>query len=160
IHYVFTPALAPAEAKPLAELLHRKCGGDYGTKDIAHVWRLPQTMNHPNATKIARLRPVEPQRVELTGGTLEPIHPEDFRRALEAMPDIKPQARMAAGANGADAGGSTDRGEIMARLPGWVVDLVETEPGLGQRSEHCFRTMMALFECGLTVREVQLVAES
>jgi putative DNA primase/helicase len=160
IHYVFTRPLAPAEAKSLAELLHRKCGGDHGTKDIAHVWRLPQTLNHPNATKIARLRPVEPQPVEHTGGTLEPVHPEDFRRALEAMPDIRPQARKAAGVNGAGSGGSTDRGEIMTRLPGWVVDLVETEPEVGQRSEHCFRTMMALLECGLTAREVQLVAES
>ena len=124
------------------------------------MWRLPQTLNHPNATKIARGRPVEPQRVELTGGTLERVHPEDLRRALEAMPDIKPQARKANGADGADAGGSTDREEIMARLPGWVVDLVETEPEVGQRSEHCFRTMMALFEHGLTDEEVRLVAES
>ena len=160
IHYVFTRPLAPDEAKSLTELLHRKCGGDHGTRDIVHVWRVPQTLNHPDARKIARGRSVEPQPVELTGGTLRRVHPEDLRRALEAMPDIEPRARKATGADGTHAGGSTDRGEIMARLPGWVVDLVETELEVGQRSEHCFRTMMALFERGHTDAEVQLVAES
>ena len=36
LHYVFTLALTPRETTELAELLHRKCGGDHGTKDIAH----------------------------------------------------------------------------------------------------------------------------
>jgi hypothetical protein len=25
--------------------LNRKCGGDHGTRDVAHVWRLPGTMS-------------------------------------------------------------------------------------------------------------------
>jgi len=160
LHFVFTRPLPLGEAKTLAELLHRKCGGDHGTKDVAHVWRLPQTWNHPNTAKIARGRPAEPQSVELTGGSLEPIDPDVLGRALEAMPDLKSQARKPYGGRGPHTGGgSTDRDEIIGRLPGWVVDRVETKRELGQRSEHCFRTMMALFEYGLADDEVGLVAE-
>jgi hypothetical protein len=83
LHFVFKRPLPPAEAKGLAELLHRKCGGDHGTKDVAHVWRLPETMNHPNAAKMARGR-AEPQPIELTGGTFEPIDPDDLRQTLES----------------------------------------------------------------------------
>ena len=166
IHFVFNKPLSPAAAKKLAELLHRKCGGDHGTADVDHVWRLAGTKNHPNKKKVnERGRPAEPQDVKLTGGSMQPIDPEDLRRALEAMPDIHPERATASRANGnGDArnsytGGSTDRNEIIARLPGWVTDLVETEVAEGgDRSAHSFRSMMALMELGCTDDEITLLA--
>src|SRR5262249_23653008 len=68
LHFVFKKPQPPAAAKQLAELLHRKCGGDHGTADVDHVWRLAGTKNHPNKKKInERGRPPEPQEVKLTG---------------------------------------------------------------------------------------------
>jgi hypothetical protein len=109
--------------------LHRKCGGDSGTGDIDHVWRLPATMNFPNKKKIEeRERPKEPQAVTLTGGTLQPIDPEELRRALEAMPDRhKPRSKSGNGDGRSYHGGSTNQDEILARLPGYIIDLIETE---------------------------------
>jgi putative DNA primase/helicase len=87
IHFVFNRLLTPREGDTLAKLLHQKCGGDHGTKEIAHVWRLPGTKNIPNEAKIKRGRPKEPQAVELTGGSGEAVDPDALRKALEAMPD-------------------------------------------------------------------------
>jgi hypothetical protein len=164
IHFVFTRPLLPAAAKDLAELLHRKCGGDYGTADIDHIWRLAGTKNHPNKKKITeRRRPPEPQDVKLTGGSFQRIDPDALKRALEPMPDAHPSRASRAtngDARGSYRGGSTDRSEIIARLPGWVIDLVETEvvEGEGDRSAHSFHTMLVLMEHGLTDNEVRLVA--
>jgi hypothetical protein len=43
VHFVLSQPLFAMEAAPFAHLLHRKCGGDAGTRDICHVWRLPGT---------------------------------------------------------------------------------------------------------------------
>jgi Protein of unknown function (DUF3631) len=157
-HFVFSRPLPPNEAGALAELLHRKCGGDHGTKDVAHVWRLPKTLNFPNAAKIARGRPSEPQPVDLTGGSIDP---DELRRALEMMPDMRPP--HAARTNGdarSYSGSSRDRDEITARLPGWVTDLIETEvvEGEGDRSAHSYRTMLELMDHGLTDDEIRILA--
>jgi len=126
---------------------------------------LPGTKNHPNKKKInERGRPSEPQDVKLTGGSFQRIDPDALRLALESMPDLhQPRAsRVANGdARGSYTGGSTDRNEIIARLPGDVNDLVETEiiEGEGDRSALSFRTMMVLMEHGLTDDEIRLVAK-
>src|SRR5262245_31677538 len=165
-HYVFTRPLPVGVAQKLAKLLHRKCGGDHGTADVDHVWRLPGTKNHPNKTKITeRGRPFEPQDVKLTGGSLERIDPDEFRCALEAMSDAhaarEDRTHRNGTAGGNYMGGSTDRSEIIARLSCDVNDLVETEiiEGEGDRSAHSFRTMMVLMEHGLTDDEIRLVAK-
>jgi AAA domain len=101
IHFVFNRLLTPQEGAALAALLHQKCGGDHGTRDIAHVWRLPGTKNIPNETKLKRGRPKEPQAVELTGGTGQAIDPDVLRKALEAMPD-HPSHRPSTAGNGHD----------------------------------------------------------
>jgi uncharacterized protein (DUF927 family) len=159
-HFIFTRPLPPDEAERLAKLLYQKCGGDYGTKDIAHVWRVPGTFNYPNAAKRKRGRPAEPQPVRITTAFSKLIDPAELRRALESMPDRKVAKARKAKANGARdySGGSRDRDAILARLPGYVIDLVETE-GEGDRSAHCFRTMMALMEYGLTDDEIRLLAD-
>jgi hypothetical protein len=160
LHFVFARPLPLHEASVLAELLHCKCGEDYGTKDVAHIWRLPQTFNHPNELKVEkRGRPAKPQPVTLTGGSFELIDPDEFRRALEKMPDLDDACTAKSDGDGRPhKGDSTDRDEIIGRLPGWLIDLVESEPVL-DRSGHCFHTMMALMEHGLTVEEVRLVAQ-
>jgi hypothetical protein len=61
--WLFDRPLPPAEAKPLAKALKRATGSDHGTGDIAHVWRVPGTLNWPNKKKIERGRPKEPAEV-------------------------------------------------------------------------------------------------
>jgi hypothetical protein len=161
-HFIFDRALLPAEAKTLADLLHRKCGGDHGTRDIAHVWRLPQTLNHPSKVKVEkRGRPAEPQLVELTGGTLQCIDPEALKHALESMPDLfKALADNPHGDDAAANRRSATREEILDRRPAWLRDLVDTSAEVGDRSSHCHHTMMALFEHGCTDDEVGTLAAS
>ncbi len=62
---VFDQPLSPADAEVLAKALQRATGSDFGTGDIAHVWRIPGTLNYPNAGKIARGRSPEPVAVFL-----------------------------------------------------------------------------------------------
>jgi hypothetical protein len=163
LHLLFKRPLLPAEAKALAELLHRKCGGDSGTKDVAHVWRLPQTMNYPNAAKIARGRPAEPQSIELTGGSFELIDPDELRQTLEALPDLRSQPRTTNGKGARShgpAGDTTDRNKILSRLPYCVRQLIEQETGTqGDRSSHCHHVMQTLMEFGLSDVEVRLVSD-
>jgi hypothetical protein len=150
IHFAFTQPLSPSEAAPLADLLHSKCGGDFGSKDIAHVWRLPCTLNHPNAAKIKRGRPTEPQPVTLAGGTFQRLDAGELRQVLEGMPDrmaqAQPRCAMAA-----------ERQRIVESLPGRLRDLIEAE-GEEDRSAHCFKTMLALMDHHLSDRDVRLVA--
>jgi hypothetical protein len=62
----------------------------------------------------------------LTGGSRQLIDQEGLRRALEAMPDVhKPRSGSSNGGSHNYSGGSTDRDEIIARLPGYITDLVE-----------------------------------
>lgn len=156
--YLFTCPVSPEKGAELAKLIHRKCGGDYGTKDIDHVWRVPDTKNFPNKVKLARGRPEHPQSVQLVGGSLGVVDPDDLGRTLAAMADRHPSRGKANGHTQPHTG-SVDCDEIMSRLPNWAKDLIATEKEAGQRSEHCFRVMQVLFEHELTDDEVRLVAE-
>lgn len=51
--------LSVADAKPLARSLKVSANADHCTIDMAHVWRVPGTLNWPNAKKLARGRPSE-----------------------------------------------------------------------------------------------------
>jgi AAA domain len=117
IHFVFTRLLTPQEGSVLAALLHQKCGGDHGTKDIAHVWRLPGTKNIPGDTKLRRGRPKEPQAVELAGGSGEAVDPDALRKVLMAMPDHPSHRSMGNGHDhrAVDVGG--DWQMALAALP-------------------------------------------
>ncbi|TCK31229.1 DNA primase RepB-like protein [Ancylobacter aquaticus] len=61
--WTFDRPVAPAVAKAVARGLKTATGSDHGTADIAHVWRVPGTLNWPNATKLARGRSAEPAPV-------------------------------------------------------------------------------------------------
>ena len=123
-HFVLDEPLAPKEAKELAELAYRKCGGDHGGKDIDHVWRVPETLNFPTLEKVARGRPETPQPVGLVKGTGKPISVEALRAALEAMPDLHPETKASGAADRSSGGGaewssvgSKDRDAILKSAP-------------------------------------------
>ena len=155
-HFLHEKPLPPTEAKALAELAYRKCGGDHGGKDITHVWRLPATQNFPCWRKIERGRPEAPQPVELIGGTGKPVNVDALRAALESMPDRHPAHEPTPGAEW-HGGGSEDRDEVMTRLHPALRVKIEEEGE--DRSAHCFSVMMSLFDAGLTDDEVRLVAD-
>lgn len=76
--------LSVADAKPLARSLKFAANADHCTVDVAHVWRVPGTLNWPNAKKIARGRPSEPAPVtiaELWDGEVTPV--ASIRASLE-----------------------------------------------------------------------------
>jgi hypothetical protein len=154
---VFTRALSPQEGKKLAELLHQKCGGDHGTKDIAHVWRLPGTKNIPNETKLKRGRPKEPQAVELTGGSGEAIDPDALRRVLLAMSDHPD--RQAKG-NGHDSAGA-EAGNWQMRLmtlPQSIRFMITTPPPFGtDRSALAASVITALGNRGWSQADIAAV---
>ncbi len=61
--WLFERPVKPAEAKAIARGLKLATGSDHGTADIAHVWRIPGTLNWPNGAKLARGRAPEPVAV-------------------------------------------------------------------------------------------------
>jgi RecA-family ATPase len=61
--YIFDKPLSPADAKPALAALSDFVGGDSGTKDCSHVWRIPGTLNIPTKSKLARGRPAVPAPV-------------------------------------------------------------------------------------------------
>jgi hypothetical protein len=54
--YVFERPLVPAVAKSVLTAISDFIGGDSGTKDCSHVWRIPGTLNIPTKSKLARGR--------------------------------------------------------------------------------------------------------
>src|SRR5206468_4225412 len=103
-----------------------------------------------------------PQPVQLTGGSFAPVDSGELRRALEAMSDQHPARETSTNGDARRCtGGSTRRDEIIARLPGWLNDLIETEAEAetGDRSSHCYNVMQSLFEHGLTDNEIRIVAD-
>jgi hypothetical protein len=69
-------ALSVSAAKPIAIKLCDAIGGDTGTKDVSHLWRIPGTLNWPSKTKLERNRSATPQLVTVKqawdGQTIEP----------------------------------------------------------------------------------------
>jgi RepB DNA-primase from phage plasmid len=63
--YVFERPLPPGEAKPVLTALSDFIGGDSGTKDCSHVWRIPGTLNIPTKNKLARGRSPVPATVAI-----------------------------------------------------------------------------------------------
>ncbi|UYQ70662.1 AAA family ATPase [Pelagibacterium flavum] len=61
--WLFDKPIAPTVAKGIAAGLKAATGSDHCTADVAHVWRVPGTLNHPSATKLARGRSPDPQPV-------------------------------------------------------------------------------------------------
>lgn len=77
-------AMQVPEAKALASALKRGANADHCTVDMAHVWRVPGTLNWPNARKLARGRSPDPVAVtvaEAWDGSLTTI--DHLRASLQ-----------------------------------------------------------------------------
>ena len=117
--YVLAKAMRMEEAYPYAKALQRFTGTDSGTGDVAHVWRVPGTLNWPNKQKVhERNRPRTPQPVRV----LEPwqgevIDADALRAKLgerfrqDERPGDDPVAKT-------DWAASADREALLARLKG------------------------------------------
>ena len=57
--------MPPGEAKPVLTAISDFIGGDSGTKDCSHVWRIPGTLNIPTKSKLARGRSHVPAPVTI-----------------------------------------------------------------------------------------------
>jgi hypothetical protein len=79
---LFDKPITSVAAKPLAKALQAATGADSGTGDITHVWRIPGTLNYPNAAKIARGRASEPAHVRF----IEPFAGEVY--APETLTEV------------------------------------------------------------------------
>lgn len=64
--WLFDRPVPPAEAKVIARGLKAATGSDHGTADIAHVWRVPGSLNWPNRKKIERGRSTDPAHVQVS----------------------------------------------------------------------------------------------
>ena len=82
--YPLGRALSPKDAKPVAVALSDAIGGDSGTKDVSHLWRIPGTLNWPSAKKLGRGRPKTPQLVTIKSAwTGETVDPDTLREAVK-----------------------------------------------------------------------------
>jgi hypothetical protein len=57
--------LTPAEAEPIGAALKKATDGADSITDYSHVWRVPGSLNYPNAAKLKRGRSPEPQPVRV-----------------------------------------------------------------------------------------------
>jgi predicted P-loop ATPase len=157
--YPFARALANGEAKALAVSLSDFIGGDTGTKDLSHVWRVPGTLNWPNKKKLQRGRPSEPQPVRVakpfTGILVDPA-------ALQAaLASGKPngKGRNKAGGKGNTGNEALDR---LLRLCGAeLVALLRATPAVNEdRSATAFRIMRKLIRKDFSDAEIKMLIEA
>ena len=82
---LFDRPVSPQEADLLAKGLQVFTGSDSGTGDIDHIWRVPGTLNSPNATKLKRGRANTPVPVTMAKPWSGLVYsPEELRTALDA----------------------------------------------------------------------------
>ncbi|WEX07386.1 DNA-primase RepB domain-containing protein [Chelativorans sp. AA-79] len=141
--------LSPQEAKPLASGLKRAANCDHCTADVSHVWRVPGTLNWPNAKKISRGRPVDPATVGVAAewdGTVTSV--DDLRAALA------PHMHAAAEARSFQLGElpSIDGIEVSAH----AAEMLAADD-VGYRSEHAAKVVEQLAYDGLTAEQAFVV---
>jgi hypothetical protein len=89
---LFDDPMRPSEAEALARALQIATGSDSGTGDIAHVWRVPGTLNYPNAAKIARGRSPEPAAVSVQTAFVGEVYSKESLTALLSSYIVEPTA--------------------------------------------------------------------
>jgi hypothetical protein len=161
--YVLAKAMRVEEAYPYAKALQRFTGTDSGTADVAHVWRVPGTLNWPNKQKVhERNRSRTPQPVRVLEPWLGEIIDADALRA-KLGECFRQEERP-----GEDRGASTDwatsadREALLARLKGGIgrpeiigwFDVACIDKDNGDRSNHSCRVIMKLFELGFSEGDV------
>ena len=88
--WLFTQAVDAAMVASLARDMARLVGDrDGATADVAHVWRLPGSLNWPTPAKLARGRPPEPQQAEVDASPVsgQAVDPERLHEAVRAQLD-------------------------------------------------------------------------
>lgn len=81
--FLFKRVVDVREAEILCWGLGRIVGDSNATPDVNHVWRLPFTLNWPNAAKVSRGRPSEPQMATLhAGGYGAAVDPLELSTAI------------------------------------------------------------------------------
>ncbi|QIO47095.1 DUF3987 domain-containing protein [Rhizobium leguminosarum bv. trifolii] len=142
---LFDRAIPPAEAKPLAAALKRATGSDHGTSDVAHVWRVPGSLNWPNRKKLERGRSPEPISVVVDlgwDGALTSV--DELRGALE------PWATAPASHSSVTIGDLPSiEGVELSTLAAEMLAAND----VGDRSEHAARVVEQLAFDGLTAEQ-------
>jgi RepB DNA-primase from phage plasmid len=126
--------MSPSNAKPLAKALQRATAADFGTGDIAHIWRIPGTLNWPSIAKLARGRSPEPVAVFMQAQFVDEVYEheqltaalapfitevaiigeESFKKTVDIGPVIERLSELARAALIAD--GQPDRSVHAARV--------------------------------------------
>ena len=121
-------ALSPSDAKAIAVALSNAIGGDSGTKDISHLWRIPGTLNWPSKTKLERNRPAAPQLVTVKlAWNGETIEPEALWEAVKGFAGAKSGSSSTGSSD--ETGGSS---ETFADLPADLKKLIAAPPFAGE----------------------------
>lgn len=142
---LFDKPMAPGEAKALAAALKRATGSDHGTGDIAHVWRIPGTLNWPNKKKLERGRsahPCEVKVVEQWAGT--------FIDAGSLAATLAPWAGKAAATSSVTIGELPDAEGIVVSAT--AATLLAADD-VGDRSAHASRVVEQMAFEGLVAEE-------
>jgi Family of unknown function (DUF5906)/RepB DNA-primase from phage plasmid len=160
--YVLAKAMRVEEVYPYAKAMQRFTGTDSGTGDVAHVWRVPGTLNWPNKEKVKRNRPRTPQPV----GVLKPWQGEVIDAdALRAKLGERFRQDERSGddpAANTDWAASAVRETLLAQLKGRIgapeiigwFDVACIDKDNGDRSNHSCRVIMKLFELGFSEGDV------
>jgi hypothetical protein len=86
--FLFDSPIPNDRARNIAANLHEYSKCDHGTKDTAHVWRIPGTFNYPNKKKVTEGRSSDPQIVKIIK---EPecftTNPDKLEAKLQAWKD-------------------------------------------------------------------------
>jgi hypothetical protein len=97
-HFYDRP-LPPKPAKAIATRLKSFVKCDHGTSDVCHVWRVPGTLNWPNAKKLREGRAAAPQSVKVA---------TEWDGALTSIDELN--AAIGSGDNGTAASSATFNG--------------------------------------------------
>jgi predicted P-loop ATPase len=154
--FPFSRALANGEAKALAVSLSDFIGGDAGTKDLSHVWRVPGTLNWPNKKKLQRGRSPEPQPVRVAKpftGTL--VDPATLQAALAPG---KPNGKAKGKAKGT---GNEALDRLLKLCGAELTALLRAVPAANEdRSATAFRIMRKLIRKDFSDAEIKMLIEA
>lgn len=138
-------AMQVPEAKALAGALRRGANADHCTVDMAHVWRVPGTLNWPNAKKLARGRDPEPVPVTVA---------EPWQGAFSVIADLqqqlKPWAAEVSERTSVTVGALPSVEDINISDAAWGLLAADD---VGDRSAHAARVVEQLAHEGLTAEQ-------
>ena len=132
-------------------------GGDSGTKDVSHLWRIAGTLNWPSAKKLGRGRPKTPQLVTIKSAwTGETVEPETLWEAIKGF--AKTNSGSSSASSSGSAGSST---ETFDDLPADLKKLIAAPAYPGEdRSRTAASVIFKLFRRGWSNDAVQALFEA